>query len=440
MSKINVLQVCNQLGVGGTEKALQNFSEHLNKKYFNVSICGLLNGGLRATLLQKKGFDVDIVFSDQQRLIDLLREKDIDIVHIHRSGKEEPFIITAAQKAKVPVIIETNVFGLVDESKTGRSIDHHLFVSKMCALRYQKCTGLSPKEFFIKNKVLYNPVNINDFNSTNISDIQQERIKQKFGLDNKAFIIGRVGRPDLGKWGDLCAKMMRYLDGKTQNIQYVIVGAPEQKIKKIQRNKTSSKSFIFLLPLSEEDLLEFYTIIDVLAHSSKMGESFGYTLAEAMAAQKPVVVNSTPLSDNAQIELVDNNKTGFIANSPQSYAEAITCLIHNRKTAQELGLGGYEKVQKQYNAVGTTRLLEKVYLDLLKQKGIQINNDLYAQLEHYSYFPSLNDIVHFETEYERRLMDFFGRNTLRYQAELFGYHHLIKYPFLITGYKKIIGD
>ena len=45
MAKIRVLQVCNQLGIGGTEKTIQVFSKYLDRSRFEVFVCGLRAGG-----------------------------------------------------------------------------------------------------------------------------------------------------------------------------------------------------------------------------------------------------------------------------------------------------------------------------------------------------------------------------------------------------------
>ena len=47
MAKIRVLQACNQLGIGGTEKTIQVFSKYLDRSKFDVFACGLGAGGPR---------------------------------------------------------------------------------------------------------------------------------------------------------------------------------------------------------------------------------------------------------------------------------------------------------------------------------------------------------------------------------------------------------
>lgn len=45
VKKIRVLQACNQLAIGGTEKTLQVFSKYLDRSRFEVYACGLKSGG-----------------------------------------------------------------------------------------------------------------------------------------------------------------------------------------------------------------------------------------------------------------------------------------------------------------------------------------------------------------------------------------------------------
>lgn len=437
MNKINILQICNQLGIGGTEKCLQIFTENLDKNIFNVYVCGINQGGERGDLLRKKGFEVYIIDNNQKKLIKLIKEKNIQIVHIHRAGSEEPFAIMVAKEAEVPLIIETNVFGLVDSSPSGKLLDHHLFVSKMCALRYQRWMKIANENFFENCKVLYNPLNLNDFENAGILDSEKQKLKNSLGIGKNDPVIGRIGRPAIEKWGDICIDMMKYLVKIIPNVKFIIVGAPQSIIEKTKKKKIS-KNIIFLKNIFGDEIIKFYNLIDVLAHSSKMGESFGYTIAEAMTAKKPVVVNSTPLVDNAQIELVVNNKTGFIANSPKEYAESISYLLNNSAIAKEMGIAGYKKVKREYEAIKTTRILEKIYIDLLQKKGIMLNNEILKKYENIKYFPSKEDIFKFKDEYEKRLKYCFGNASVAYTLEVFSYKHFINRPFLLKSIRRFI--
>ena len=75
MKKINILQVCNQLGIGGTERALQTFTEYLNKDIFETYVCGIFEGGVRERKLREEGFETYVVQGDRKKFFQLLRDK-----------------------------------------------------------------------------------------------------------------------------------------------------------------------------------------------------------------------------------------------------------------------------------------------------------------------------------------------------------------------------
>jgi len=432
MDKINVLQVCNQLGLGGTEKTLQVFAKYLNKDLFNVYICAIHRGGEREGMLKDMGLEVYVIDSNKKRLIDLMIGKNIHILHVHRAGVDEPLAIMAAQEARVPAIIETNVFGMVDRGEVGKLIDRHLMVSKMCALRYRSWSKMRDEEFGRKVNVVYNPVDMAEFENRDFSDEKLRQLRHELGIAPNDYVIGRIGRPDTAKWSGLCINMMTHLTREIPNVKYVIVGIPEAKISEIGKRGLAS-NFVFMETTSDpQKVSDFYKLIDVLAHSSRMGESFGCTIAEAMACRKPVVVNSTPLKDNAQIELVDNGKTGFIANYPKTFAEALTILLRNQDKAREMGLAGYAKVKREYEAKMVTRILEKIYVEVLQEKGVMTDDRIKTKYEDVKYNPSREDIDKFAQEYERRLFDCFGKVN---RFEILAYRHLMWNPLILAMFK-----
>lgn len=437
MDKINVLLMCNTLDLGGTEKVVQIFAKYLDKGIFNVYICGVKRGGDREGILRDMGFDVYVINNDQERLIELMKTKNINIVHVRRAGTEEPLVIMAAQRAGVPVIVEENIFSGFDNSDSGKLIDCHLLISKSGALRYQRRAAITSEKFFTKCRVLYSPIDLSEFDNK-IPDEEIQRIKAELGIEPNDPVIGRIARPDIGKWSDLCLDMMPYLLKKIPNVKYIMMTIPESKRKEIE-GRGLAKSFVFLEPTADtRKVVEFYNVIDVLAHSSKLGESFGCTIAEAMACKKPVVVDSTPLADNAQIELVDNGKTGFVASSPRAYAEAIAYLLENKDRAKEMGLAGYEKVKGEYEAKRITSILEKIYIELLQETGVELSEELIRKYQTIEYFPSKEDIIRFKQEYEKRLTECFGKpNSLELLASK-AYEYLEGKPLLLKVLRKLL--
>lgn len=434
MAQVNVLQVCNQLGMGGAEKTLQIFSKYLNSDVFRVYVSALSKGGEREKILRNMGFEVHVVGNHQRRLVDLMRAKQIHVLHVHRAGSEEPLSILAAKDAGVPVIVETKVFGLVDDSYSGKLVDRRLFVSKMCAIRYQHWTGMSNREFHKTSSVLYNPIDPEEFETHMLLQRDVDKAKESLGIPVDAPVIGRIGRPDPRKWSDFCIRMMPHLIRRIADVRYIVMGIPQAKKLEISR-RGLTHHFIFRESSPDPaQVVQFYSLIDVLAHSSRTGESFGLSIAEAMAAGRPVVVNSTPMRDNAQVELVDNGKTGFVANSPRAYAEAVAYLLRNKEIAQRMGLAGRQKAAQDYHAPELALMLEKLYLQLLRSKGVQVDDAIMARYDDVQQVPSENDVGAFREEYQQRLTTCWGRPNY---ANILGYRYLTSNYLAFNAAKKV---
>jgi glycosyltransferase involved in cell wall biosynthesis len=425
MHKINVLQVSEGLGLGGIEKVLQVYTEHLSKEIFDVSVCGLYNGGVREKILRDKGFDVYILNRNINALTKILQRKKIDIIHIHQHGDLNKFAVRVAREARVKVVVETNVFGRIGEAAPKDLPDMNFLVSKMCALRYKLWMKLPWTEFFKKSDVLYNPIVLSDFNE--IDDFAKRELRKKYHISDDCFIIGRHGRPDPIKWGDMCIDMMPHLLRMIQNVKYLALGFPAEKIKKIKAMGLES-SFIFLDPTEDVNKInEFLWLLDVFPYSSVNGESFGLAIAEAMTCKRPVVANSTPCRDNAQVELIDHGSNGFIANNPRAFAEAVGFLLKNEKKRFELGEAARRKVEVNYEVKRNTLRLEKNYLDLLCEKGAQIDPMVREKYENIKTYPSREEIANFENEYKNRIRNSYGGKN---------YLQIYFWEFILRDFKK----
>ncbi|MCK4405932.1 MAG: glycosyltransferase family 4 protein [Hadesarchaea archaeon] len=408
MKKINVLQVCSYLGLGGIQKSLQIITKYLDRSIFNVSVCVLVPGGVRERAIKEMGIKVYNVDKSPEKFAKLIEDEKIRIVHFHGGEKEFPVFIKAAKEAGALAIILMDVAGKIIDPETSKLIDRHL-ISKMIALRYKKWYKVSSEEFHKNCRVLYYPIDLDKTKHFKISSDEILRERKKLGMEPNDLVIGGIGRPDISKWGDIVG-IISHLIKRVPNVKYLAMGLPELKKMEI-RKRNLDKYFVYLSP--DPNVAKFYCLIDIFAlSSSRGGETFGRTVAEAMSYKKPVVVRSTPLADNAQIELVDNGKTGFVVYSPNAFAEAIAYLASNRAVARRMGLAGYAKVKRGYEAKKITKMLEKRILELLIARGMKIHQKILRKYEKISQFPSRKNIDDFEVEYERRLRDCVGKPDL----------------------------
>lgn len=407
---INVLLVYPFLGLGGSEKVVVTLAKHLDKSIFNVAICVFEAGGAREKTAREIGIKLYCVNKSPKIFAELIREKKIHVVHFFGLAKRyASFVEAVARAGALATILMDNAGKLAPDAS--KSVELHL-ISKMLALRYKKQHRMSNEEFNKDCRVFYVPIDMAEAQRAEMSKDEIARERRRLGIEPDDLVIGRISRADVGKWGNICIDMMQHLIKKVPNVKYLVMGTPEAIRERIRR-KGLDKYFVFMEPSSsDESVMKFFQLIDIFAYSSKAGESFGQTIAEAMKSKKPVVVESTPLVDNAQIEQVDNDKTGFVTYSSKAFADAIAHLASHRELIEAMGQAGYEKVEKEWEARIATQRIEKRILELLRAKGLEIPSQTLERYEKIRHLPSTKDVDDFEREYERRLRDCFGRPNL----------------------------
>ena len=94
-----------------------------------------------------------------------------------------------------------------------------------------------------------------------------------------------------------------------------------------------------------QELRRTVASLDVVLHTSSIGESFGYGIAEPMNFGKPVIANSTPWADQAQIELVRHGECGFIAGTAATMADAIRTLAGNSDMRAKFGHAAQQHIR-----------------------------------------------------------------------------------------------
>jgi hypothetical protein len=151
-------------------------------------------------------------------------------------------------------------------------------------------------------------------------------------------------------------------------LHLIFMEAPAGVEQEAQRLGIAERCRFLQASAEEADVRRFYACLDVLAHASRVGESFGYTLAEAMAWGIPVLVDSTPWADNAQIELVGHEEQGLVAGRPSAFSAGLLRLARDPALRQRLGQGGRSGAAR-FEVGALTRSLEGVYARALLQQG-----------------------------------------------------------------------
>src|ERR1051326_5266157 len=398
MNPLRVLQVSNQLGLGGTDATLQVLATHVNRQYFEVFAAGIDHGGAREQTLREQGIPTIVCNGDLEKVAELVRSQHIDVIHLHHCHL--PLHVLSGCKVALTHQFSTCVYDREQELRFARL----LFNSTRTLQKYLSTYAIA--DIPANAEIIYNPIDLTQVRAVQASISAKEvaDYRRALGLEPDAFVIGRLGRAEIVKWSDFLIEALRPLLKSDGAIKVLIQTAPPSRTKRLEAEFGNS---VVVLPESSSprDLALFFSALDVYAHASKIGESFGVSIAEAMAFKKPVVVNSTPGVDNAQIELVDNDSTGYVVEYPISFARAIQRLREDRPLREQMGEAGYAKVKAKYSADSVTAQYEHILFNMM---GVSNEPEMTAYVSSLTPPISHADMQRSFVEYQRRLKDTFG--------------------------------
>jgi glycosyltransferase involved in cell wall biosynthesis len=89
-------------------------------------------------------------------------------------------------------------------------------------------------------------------------------------------------------------------------------------------------------------------------------EGLPFSLLEAMSLGKACVVSAV----DGNKDVIHNNENGFICSSLDDFCQKIELLINNDELRRQIGMAGYDYVQKVHNIKDNTKKLEAIYKTL----------------------------------------------------------------------------
>jgi glycosyltransferase involved in cell wall biosynthesis len=308
---IHVLYVIWSLGLGGAEQVVIRLAKGLDKNRFRVHVAclddegrfaeDLKNEGIAVFALNKaRGLDVSVV----PKLVRIIRDNNIDVVHTHLWGANVWGRI-AARSAGVPVVVtEHNV----DVWKTPFHflLDRWLFRRTSCFIAVSETVrGFYAQKLGVakeKLRVVYNGVEGHLAESS--KEGPAEDLKATFGLKAGERVIALVGRlvPQKG-----IAFFLEALSGLAFRGKVLIVGdGPLKEGLKALVARLNLKDVVVFAGF-RRDIPEILGVTDILVLPSSR-EGLPMILLEAMAMG--VVVLATRVGGTP--ELVQDEVNGFL--------------------------------------------------------------------------------------------------------------------------------
>lgn len=340
---MKIVVFLNQLGVGGSEKAACRWAKGLAERGHTVHVLTLKDGPRRAAL-ETDRIEVYLA-ANADTIRERLDELRPDVIHAHAPGHPHEGDILGEALALIPKIpvAQTNIFGHLDNPKENAWTDFRLFVSwTSCVQAAQRAFLSLDKEFFQHASVAVYPLDAED----GPNSVEVEEFRRDLGIRRDDVLFGRLSRPEPNKWTDLPIDGFRIAARHNPRLKLLLREPPSAIAESLQNSPDRERFFI--LPATNDPAELGLTIasLDVVLHTSSVGESFGYGIAEPMNYGKPVIANSTPWQDQAQIELVRHSECGFIASTPKTIAEAILKLANDTELRTRFGKNAQAHIRK----------------------------------------------------------------------------------------------
>jgi glycosyltransferase involved in cell wall biosynthesis len=307
-----------------------------------------------------------------RRLEKILREQKPDLVHTH-SGKAGILGRLAARRTGVPVIIHhlhgpsfgsfqgalANWVFTAAEKHAARVTDH-FFCSAAAMTRLYLAAGIGRPEMFTR---IFSGFDLNPFlNATN--DLA---LRQKMGLEENHFVIGKIGRIFRLKGHADLVKAFAKLLPQVPHARLLFVGdgvlrgEVENQIHALGLD--GKVVFAGLVPPGE--VARYVGLMDCLAHLSYR-EALSRALPQALAAGKPVVAYDFDGADEVCLE----NETGFVVRTGDTDAAAqrLLQLANHSEMRKQFGQRGRRFVRENFSVEKMVEDQYHVYLKLAAEK------------------------------------------------------------------------
>lgn len=362
---MKVIQVVPQMQEGGVERGVvelaQKFVEN-GDEFIVISHGGKLEKNLKHIGAKHINFDVcsKSLISFIPRVLKfrkLIKQLNPDIIHVR--SRVPAWIVFFANYGLNFNVVST-VHGL---NSVGFLLRHYSKI--LTKFKAVICVSNCVKEYIIKHFdvsekkifVIFRGVNLEQFNPNLYPN--KATLKKKYHLKDDV-VISCIGRISQTKDLETFIRAIAVLKLNFKNIQGLIVGGVNPKkqkyykqLKELIKSLQIEDNIIFTGSIS--NIGEIYKVSDCVVSSSIKPESFGRTLAEAIAMNIPVVATR----HGGVLDIINEGKNGYFF-TPREYNELSKMILK----AIKLKFNGYDYIRDKFNLEKMFKQTIEVYKSL----------------------------------------------------------------------------
>lgn len=284
----------------------------------------------------------------------LLRHIKPDVVLAY-TVKPDIYGGIACRRLKIPFI--PNITGLgkgLTETGVIQKITRFLYkiaVKKSVCIFFQNSND---KDYFDMNAIRYNKSIILPGSGVNLKEFSP----LEYPTDDQPVRFIYIARVMKAKGIEEYFEAAKYLKTKYPQVEFHICGFCEENyLKKLQEYE---KNKIVIYHGLVENIIDYQRISHCIVLPSFHPEGISNVLLEAAACARPIITTK----NFGCVETVDDGITGFLIEKKNSedLIQKMECFISMKNIKRrEMGLAGYEKIQKEFNR----EIVVEAYIDAI---------------------------------------------------------------------------
>ena len=360
---MKIVQLLPELNEGGVERGVVELGRELVKNgHKSIVISG---GGKLVKELEDDGnlhVEFDLFSKNPLSAIwrvfglrKILIKLNPDVLHV-RSRVPAWLTYFANKSLKIPIVSTVHGFNSVSfYSRIMTQADSVICVSGAIKEYIQKHYDTSEE----KITIIPRGIDLEKFNPSNLDSDFIENFKKQFELNNQ-FIVTSVGRITQLKDLETFIKSIGLIQKKFSNVVGLIVGGvrvDKQNYFESLKDLVNSLHVNIIFTGSQEKVAEIYRLSDVVTSSSKKPESFGRSVAEALALNTPVIATN----HGGVLDIIVKNENGYFVEigNEKDFAKQII-------KAKNLKFDGFHYVKDNFSLKQMVDKTVKVYEKLCK--------------------------------------------------------------------------
>ncbi len=364
---IKVLQLVEDLSIGGLERIIQSLAAGLPKEKYEVRVWCLTKGGAIADELKGAGIEVEILGMGRRCTVPFLfklrkkiKDSRIDIIHAH--GYTATTVArTAGFLAGVPAMI-AHVHSTYWSYTTKQ-----LLIEKALSMVTDKivCCSNAVAEFVVsREKIDPRKVVVVYNGAEDMRSRPAEDMRTGLGLSSGDFFIGVPASLVRNKGHSYFLEALKEALKEYPAVKAVLAGdGPLRKeLEDLSGRLGIAKNVVFIGML--KDMAPFFAAANLIVLPSTEREGLSVAVLEAMSAGKAVIGSRVGGIPEAVVE----GETGLLVppGDQAALAAAVLSLVRDRERLEKMGRAGRALYEKKFTRAEMINNISRIYDELCR--------------------------------------------------------------------------